>query len=129
MGNFDKKLMKFWEIFYTNKGYTKVLIGLRNTLCIATLGLFIGIVIGTIIAGIKVMPKYKKLPKILEKICDFYVGLFRGTPVVVQLLVAYFVVLPLIGIKLTPLTVCILVFGLNSGAYVSEIMRSGIMSV
>ena len=129
MGNFDKKLMKFWEIFYTNKGYTKVLIGLRNTLCIATLGLFIGIVIGTIIAGIKVMPKYKKLPKILEKICDFYVGLFRGTPVVVQLLVTYFVVLPLIGIKLTPLTVCILVFGLNSGAYVSEIMRSGIMSV
>jgi len=129
MGNFDKKLMKFWEIFYTNKVYTKVLIGLRNTLCIATLGLFIGIVIGTIIAGIKVMPKYKKLPKILEKICDFYVGLFRGTPVVVQLLVAYFVVLPLIGIKLTPLTVCILVFGLNSGAYVSEIMRSGIMSV
>ncbi|AEV68861.1 amino acid ABC transporter permease [Acetivibrio clariflavus] len=129
MGNFDKKLMKFWEIFYTNKGYTKVLIGLWNTLCIATLGLFIGIVIGTIIAGIKVMPKYKRLPKILEKICDFYVGLFRGTPVVVQLLVAYFVVLPLIGIKLTPLTVCVLVFGLNSGAYVSEIMRSGIMSV
>ncbi|WP_027621693.1 amino acid ABC transporter permease [Acetivibrio clariflavus] len=129
MGIFDKKLMKFWEIFYTNKGYTKVLIGLWNTLCIATLGLFIGIVIGTIIAGIKVMPKYKRLPKILEKICDFYVGLFRGTPVVVQLLVAYFVVLPLIGIKLTPLTVCVLVFGLNSGAYVSEIMRSGIMSV
>ena len=75
------------------------------------------------------MPKYKRLPKILDKICNFYVGLFRGTPVVVQLLVAYYVILPLLGINLPALNVCVLVFGLNSGAYVSEIMRGGIMSV
>jgi len=43
------------------------------------------------------MPKYKKLPRILNAICDFYVGLFRGTPVVVQLLVAYYVVLPFLA--------------------------------
>ncbi len=129
MGNFDKKIMKFWEIFYENNGYEKVLIGLKNTLVIAIVGLAIGIIIGTIIAIVKVLPKYKRLPKILDKICNFYVGLFRGTPVVVQLLVAYYVILPLLGINLPALNVCVLVFGLNSGAYVSEIMRGGIMSV
>jgi len=129
MGNFEKKLAKFWDIFINNNGYTKVLTGLQNTLLIAVIGLAIGIVIGTLIASIKVMPKYKRLPRILDKICTFYVGLFRGTPIVVQLLVAYFVVLPLLGTNMTSLNVCILVFGLNSGAYVSEIMRSGILSV
>jgi len=129
MGNFDKKLAKFWDIFINNNGYTKVLTGLQNTLLIAVLGLAIGIVIGTLIASIKVMPKYKRLPRILDKICTFYVGLFRGTPIVVQLLVAYYVVLPLLGANMTSINVCILVFGLNSGAYVSEIMRGGIMSV
>ncbi len=129
MGNFEKKLIKFWEIFYENNGYTKVLTGLQNTLYIAIAGLAIGIIIGTIIAVIEVFPKYKRLPKILNGFCRFYVGLFRGTPVVVQLLVAYYVILPLIGIKLPALNVCVLVFGLNSGAYVSEIMRGGIMSV
>ncbi len=129
MGNFDKKLMKFLEIFYENGGYTKVLAGLKNTLLIAVFGLAIGIIIGTLIAIVKVVPKYKTLPKVLGVLCDFYVGLFRGTPVVVQLLVAYYVVLPLIGINLPAINVCILVFGLNSGAYASEIMRGGIMSV
>lgn len=129
MGNFDKKLIKFWEIFYENDGYTKVLVGLKNTLIIAVVGLAIGIIIGTLIAIVKVMPKYKRFPKILDSICNFYVGLFRGTPVVVQLLVAYYVVLPLIGLNMPALNVCVLVFGLNSGAYVSEIMRGGIMSV
>jgi polar amino acid transport system permease protein len=129
MGNFDKKLEKFWEIFYANDGYTKVATGLKNTLYIAIAGLALGILIGTIIAVIEVFPKYKRLPRILNGFCRFYVGLFRGTPVVVQLLVTYYVVLPLLGINLPALNVCVLVFGLNSGAYVSEIMRGGIMSV
>jgi polar amino acid transport system permease protein len=129
MGNFDKKLERFWEIFYEQDGYNRVLTGLGNTLQIAIIGLAIGIVIGTIIAIVKVYPKYKTLPKILDGICTLYVGLFRGTPIVVQLLLAYYVILPLIGVNLPALQVCILVFGMNSGAYVSEIMRSGILSV
>jgi polar amino acid transport system permease protein len=129
MGNFDKKLAKFWEMFYENDGYTKVITGLQNTLMIAVVGLAIGIIIGTIIAIIEVLPKYKRLAKIMNGICRFYVGMFRGTPIVVQLLVAYYVVLPLIGANLPALHVCILVFGFNSGAYVSEIMRGGILSV
>lgn len=129
MGNFDKKIEKFWEIFYEHGGYTRVLTGLQNTLYIAIVGLAIGIIIGTVIAIIEVFPKYKRLPRILNGICKFYVGLFRGTPVVVQLLVFYYVVFPLIGLNMPAVNVCVLVFGLNSGAYVSEIMRGGIMSV
>ena len=129
MGNFSVKVEKFWEIFYEYRGYTRVVTGLKNTLIIAVLGLLIGIVIGTLIATVRVTPKYKTLPKVLNGICSFYVGLFRGTPVVVQLLVTYYVMLPLMGINIPPLNVCVLVFGLNSGAYVSEIMRGGIMSV
>ena len=129
MGNFDKKIAKFWEIFINHNGYAKVLTGLQNTLIIAVVGLAIGIVIGTVIAAIEVMPKYKRLPRILNGVCAFYVGLFRGTPIVIQLLVAYYVILPLLGINMPPVNVCIMVFGLNSGAYVSEIMRGGILSV
>ncbi len=129
MGNFNLKVEKFLEIFIEQNGYVRVVEGLKNTLTIAILGLIIGIVIGTIIAAVRVMPKYKTLPRVLNGICSFYVGAFRGTPMVVQLLVFYYVMLPLMGIRMSGLQVSILVFGLNSGAYISEIMRSGILSV
>ena len=129
MGNFDQKVNKFIEIFWEQNGYNKVLQGLQNTLMIAIAGLIIGIIIGTIIATVRVLPKYKTLPKVLNAICSFYVALFRGTPMVVQLLVFYYVLLPIIGLKITGVQVAMLVFGLNSGAYISEIMRSGIQSV
>ena len=129
MGNFDRKIEKFIDIFINQNGYVKVLEGLQNTLLIAVAGLIIGTLIGTLIASVRVMPKYKKLPKILNSFCSFYVGLFRGTPIVVQLLVFYYVLLPLLGIRMTGVEVSVLVFGLNSGAYISEIMRAGIQSV
>ena len=129
MGNFEQKVNKFIEIFIEQNGYVKVLEGLKNTLLIAVLGLLIGILIGTLIATVRVIPKYKVLPRVLNAICSVYVGLFRGTPMVVQLLVFYYVMLPIIGVKMTGVNVSILVFGLNSGAYISEIMRSGILSV
>ena len=129
MGNFDLKVKKFIEIFIQQNGYVKVLEGLQNTITIAVLGLLIGIVIGTVIAAVRVMPKYNVLPRVLNAVCSFYVGLFRGTPMVVQLLVFYYVMLPIMGIRMSGLEVAILVFGLNSGAYISEIMRSGILSV
>lgn len=129
MGNFDKKLETFLRVFVDQGGYREVLIGLKNTISIAVLGLIIGIVIGTAIAAVRVMPKYKILPRILNNICSFYVAMFRGTPMVVQLLVFYYVLLPLMGANLPSVTVAICVFGLNSGAYISEIMRGGIQSV
>lgn len=129
MGNFDKKIEKFIEIFIDQNGYVTVLEGLRNTLMIAVIGLMIGIVIGTLIATVRVLPKYKLLPRILNGICSFYVELFRGTPIVVQLLIFYYVLFPIMGIKMDGVQVSMMVFGLNSGAYISEIMRSGIQSV
>lgn len=128
--NFLQEWSAFWRLFYTNGGYKRVLSeGLYNTLKISILGLIIGIVIGTMIAAVKVMPKYKRLPRVLNVCCNIYVGFFRGTPIVVQLLLAYYVLFPLIGISIGSLNTCILIFGLNSGAYVSEIMRAGIQSV
>ncbi len=129
MGDISKKLTTFVDVFVNQNGYVKVLEGLQNTLLIAVIGLLIGIAIGTIIAIIRVIPKYKVLPRILNGICSLYVGLFRGTPIVVQLLVFYYVMLPLLGLKISSVNVAIIVFGLNSGAYISEIMRSGILSV
>lgn len=129
MGNFDRRLEVFWEEFWVYEGYNKVLEGLKNTLFIAVMGLVIGIVIGTLIAAVRVMPKYRVVPRVLDGVCSLYVAFFRGTPMVVQLLVFYYVLLPLMGVNMTPVTVSTLVFGLNSGAYISEIMRGGILSV
>lgn len=129
MGNFALKWEKFYASFVEYEGYKTVLEGLRNTLLVAVLGLLIGIVIGTLIAAVAVMPKYKVLPRILHKICTLYVAFFRGTPLVVQLLVGYFVLRPLLGLPLSALASCIIIYGMNSGAYVAEIMRGGIQSV
>jgi len=129
MGNFEVKVVRFLDILINKGGYEKVLEGLQNTLTIAISGLLIGIVIGTLIATVRVIPKYKVMPRILNAICSFYVELFRGTPIVVQLLIFYYVLLPILGIRMSGVEVSMLVFGLNSGAYISEIMRSGILSV
>ena len=128
-------ILNKWEVFWARFGgmdgaWRRVIgEGLTNTLVIALLGLAIGIVLGTLIATVKVMPKYKLLPRILDKICSVYVGFFRGTPIVVQLLLAYYVLFPILGVQIGSLNTCILVFGLNSAAYTSEIMRGGILSV
>ena len=130
MGNFGRKIEVFYENFILYDGYKVMLEGLKNTVIIAVLGLIIGALIGTIIAAVRVMPKYKRLPRIMDKICVCYLELFRGTPIVVQLLIGYWVLLPALGISVNSgVPVAIVVFGLNSGAYVSEIMRGGINSV
>lgn len=129
MGNFSIKVEKFIDILVNKGGYVKVLEGLQNTLIIAISGLIIGAIIGTLIATVRVIPKYKTLPKVLNGICSVYVAFFRGTPMVVQLLLFYYVMLPIIGVNMTGVNVSIIVFGLNSGAYMSEMMRAGILSV
>ncbi|MBO7293750.1 MAG: amino acid ABC transporter permease [Clostridia bacterium] len=125
--------MTAWNVFYdqfiTKGGYETALSGLLVTIEIAVLGLFIGIVLGTLIALVKVMPKTNPIARILDAVCTVYVGFFRGTPMVVQLLIGYFVLIPALGLASNGLFVAITIFGLNSGAYVSEIMRAGILSV
>lgn len=129
---FENFFPKVGELFST---YGKLLLsGLQNTLIIAVCGFIIGLVIGTIIASVKVSPKKnfrnpvaRWIFYIVEKIFDIYVTVVRGTPVVVQLLLMYFAILAQAG--LPALYVAIIVFGLNSGAYMSEIIRGGILSI
>ena len=104
--------------------------------------LIIGFIIGSIVAVIKEIPTYKNpILKIFQKIGDLYVTIFRGTPMVVQLLIIHFVLFPAMHIKFKNLIItqgfslqgvvieAIIAFALNSGAYMSEIMRGGIASV
>ncbi len=130
MEDFIVKLNVFIDSISQPIWQERLLRGLFNTIQIAVLGLIIGICIGTVIAVIEVGPKYSILIKILDKICNVYVALFRGTPMVVQLLIAYYILLPALNVSgVEALNVGIAVFGMNSGAYISEIMRSGINSV
>lgn len=116
----------FVEDFVTYGAYNTVIDGLIRTLYIAFGGLAIGIVIGTLIAVVKVVPSKNKFVGVLRKLCDIYVALFRGIPMVVQLLLFYFVIF---AGTIPNIPTAILAFGMNSGAYVSEIMRGGIQSV
>ena len=130
MGNFSAKVDKFIEIFIDQNGYVKVVQGLQkhSPYCDCRSGhrYFDR---DCYRDGKGAARKYKVLPRVLNGICSVYVAMFRGTPMVVQLLVFYYVLLPIIGWNITGVQVAMLVFGLNSGAYISEIMRSGIQSV
>ena len=125
--------MAAWETFYrqliTLEGYKNVLTGLLNTAYIAVFGLLIGMVIGCLLATAKILPQKKWYVKTLSRIADVYIALFRGTPMVVQLLIIHFVLFPAMGIMISSVLEAIIAFGLNSGAYVAEIMRGGILSV
>ena len=115
----------FIEAFITKEGYKMLLEGLKNTALIAVFGLFIGLIIGSLIAIIKLAPVKNAAFKVLKVLGEVYVAVFRGTPIVVQLLLTHYVLFPLMGINLPPLAEGIITFGMNSGAYISEIMRSG----
>lgn len=117
----------FYKQFITEGGYRNVLLGLRNTLIIAICGLVIGIVLGTIVAVVQVAGKRSRVAKVFSVIGDVYTGIFRGTPIIVQLLIFHYIIFA--ALKLDGLLEAIIVFGLNSGAYVAEIMRGGILSV
>lgn len=118
-----------YEIIYNNfidrQFYMLLLQGLGTTLLIALFATLLGVVLGIIVAVIKVLAASNKKLKIPEKICNFYLTFFRGTPVMVQLLIWWLVILPSAPTMVT----AIIGFGVNSGAYVAEIVRAGIMGV
>ncbi len=117
----------FYNQFITEGGYKNVLLGLRNTLIIAVCGLIIGIIVGTLVAILQVAGRRNKVAKVFSVVGNVYTGIFRGTPIIVQLLIFHYIIFA--RANLDGLIEAILVFGLNSGAYVSEIMRGGILSV
>lgn len=101
--------------------------GLKNTLIITFFAVIIGMILGLITAIIRATHDKTGHLKILNVICRIYLTVIRGTPVVVQLLIIYFVVFG--SVNIDKMFVAVIAFGLNSGAYVAEIIRSGIMSI
>ncbi|EET58570.1 ABC transporter, permease protein [Marvinbryantia formatexigens DSM 14469] len=118
---------KFYLNFIADDRWKYLTNGLKTTLIVTVFAVLIGIAIGFLVAVVRsTYDKTKKL-KVLNALCKLYLTVIRGTPVVVQLLIIYFVIFGSVRIDKT--IVAILAFGLNSGAYVAEIIRSGIMSI
>ena len=126
----------FWQIhIYTNfiaeDRWKYLTDGLKVTIIITLAALVIGIVLGALVAVVRVTHDKAGRPglglRLLNAVCQFYLTVIRGTPVMVQLLIMYFVVFATVDPG--KLAVAIIAFGINSGAYVAEIFRSGIMSI
>lgn len=122
---------KFYDIFVVGKAYNLLLDGLKYTIIIAIVSVIIGIILGTLVAVCKVIPHNNFFTKLLNSIANIYITIIRGTPVMVQLLLAYYgIFAPYFkGSDYKALFIAILVFGINSSAYVAEIIRSGILSI
>ena len=118
---------RFYLTFIKDDRWMYIVDGLMVTLLVTFFAVLIGIVIGFLVATVRsTYDKTGKL-KILNILCQIYLTVIRGTPVVVQLLIIYFVIFGNVNIDKIP--VAIMAFGFNSGAYVAEIFRSGIMSI
>ena len=122
--NFVEKLK---STFLDKDRWVYLVQGLGNTLLITVLAVVIGIVLGFVIAIIRSTNQLTGRLKIPNFICRIYLTVVRGTPMVVQLLIIYFVVFS--SVNISKILVAVIAFGLNSAAYVAEIVRSGIMSV
>ena len=124
-------LQSFQERFYLNfiadDRWKYLVNGLKVTLTITFFALIIGVVLGFLVAIVRLTYDKTGKLKILNLICKVYLTVIRGTPVVVQLLIIYFIIFGSVDINKT--LVAVMAFGFNSGAYVAEIFRSGIMSI
>ena len=122
---------KLWDridrCFLENDRYKLIIDGLGNTIKITVVALIIGMALGVVIAAVISMNVQSGRLRIPAAVCRAYVTVIRGTPVMIQLLLIYYVVFA--SVNLNPILVASVAFGLNSGAYVAEIVRSGINSV
>ncbi len=123
---------QFYETMIVDDRYLQILWGLGNTLIITVCAILLGIVIGTLVAMVKARvfapknPVMKGIFKVLDVICSLYLTVIRGTPMILQLMIMYYIIL--INISNGVVVACI-AFGINSGAYVAEVVRTGILSV
>lgn len=124
---FQKFIGDFERNFIQDNRWKYITDGLKTTLVVTFLALILGVALGFLVAIIRsTYDKTKKL-KVLNFFCEIYITVIRGTPVVVQLLIIMYVIFGSVAID--KVVVAVLAFGLNSGAYVAEIVRSGIMAV
>lgn len=122
---FARWLAQLETTFVEKQRYFLLVDGLKNTLIITAGALVIGVVIGSLVAMIKYCGQDSRLLRPLCWLCNVYTTVIRGVPVVVQLLIFYFLILK----SSDGLVVGIVTFGINSGAYVAELVRSGIAAV
>lgn len=118
---------KFYNNFIADERWRYILDGLGVTLQVTFFAVIIGIALGFLVAIVRSTHDKTGKLKLLNLICKLYLTVIRGTPVVVQLLIIYFVIFG--SSDISKVVVAVMAFGLNSGAYVAEIFRSGIMSV
>lgn len=116
---------QLYSTFIEQDRYMMLLDGFKNTMIITICALLIGVVVGSTIAIVKFFAEESRALKPLAAICDFYVTAIRGIPVVVLLLIFYFLILK----SADGIVTGIVTFGINSGAYMAEIVRSGIAAV
>jgi len=116
----------YYSLIYEDR-YLYILEGLGNTIIMALFATVIGVLLGTLIALIINANIHTGKFRFLRRICDLYVLVIRGTPVLLQLMIIYYVIFKSVNINI--ILVGIIAFGLNSSAYVSEIIKSGIISI
>lgn len=124
---FDNFFTRILTEFVEGNGFNLLLKGLRSTLIIAVFGFIIGVVLGTVLAILKIIPGENVLIKAARFAANFYITVIRGIPLVVLLLLGFFGIFGPMGWSALP--VGVLIFGINSSAYVAEIIRSGILAV
>ena len=117
----------FYLIFFKDDRYMWLVDGLKTTLIITFFAAILGVILGFIVAIIRSAHDKSGHFKILNAVCRVYLTVIRGTPTMIQLLIMNFVIFGAVSIN--KVIVGSLAFGINSGAYVAEIVRSGIMSI
>ena len=117
----------FYQNFIEKDRWQYLLTGLENTLLITIFAVLIGVAIGFLVAIIRASHDKNGSLKILNFICRVYLTVIRGTPTMIQLMITYYIIFPSVNVSKIFVAVC--AFGINSGAYVAEIVRSGIMSI
>ena len=117
----------FYQNFIQDERWRYIVDGLGNTLKITLFAVVIGIALGFLVAVIRSTYEKTHGLRFLNLLCKIYLTVIRGTPVLIQLLIIYFVVFG--SVKIDKVLVAVMAFGINSGAYVAEIFRSGIMSI
>lgn len=123
----EKLKQDFYSNFIVDNRWRYITDGLQNTLKITFFAVLIGIVLGFLVAIIRSTHENTGKLKFLNAVCSVYLTVIRGTPVVVQLMIMYFVIFATVDPGMVP--TAIMAFGINSGAYVAEIFRSGISSI
>lgn len=115
------------RIFTSGQFMSLIWQGLQTTIIVSVGAAVVGLILGTLVAIVKIMPKKSKWIIIPNFICNVYTTVIRGTPMALQLFIMAFVIFAIRGFPLE--VTAILAFGINSGAYISENIRAGILSV